>query len=157
MKTKVLMVCLGNICRSPLAEGLLRAKVDPEKVIIDSAGTSDYHIDEQPDERMIAMAKDHGLDLTNLRGRQFTAADFKNYDHIYVMDQTNYDNVLKLADSPGDTRKVDLILNQIYPGDDMDVPDPYFGGTEGFKNVYKLLDKSTDIIAKNLNREKPKD
>lgn len=150
MKTKILMVCLGNICRSPLAEELLRSKVDLEKIEVDSAGTSDYHIDAHPDQRMIATAKNHNLDITKLRGRQFTTQDFEEFDHIYAMDSSNYENIIALAASDAEKAKVSLILNQIYPTENMDVPDPYFGGVEGFENVYNLLDKSTSIIAEKL-------
>lgn len=151
MKTKVLMVCLGNICRSPMAEGLLRDKVDLEKVTVDSAGTGDYHIGNPPDERMIATAKNHNVDITNLQARQFTSEDFDRFDHIFVMDISNYQNVIKLARSAEDKEKVELILNRIKPGQDQEVPDPYHGGDEGFEHVYDLLNQSTDAIVKELN------
>lgn len=151
MKTKVLMVCLGNICRSPMAEGLLRDKVDLEKVTVDSAGTGDYHIGNPPDERMIATAKNHNVDITNLQARQFTSEDFDRFDHIFVMDISNYQNVIKLARSAEDKEKVELILNRIKPGQDQEVPDPYRGGDEGFEHVYDLLNQSTDAIVKELN------
>jgi len=150
MATRVLMVCLGNICRSPLAHGLLRSKVDPGEIKVDSAGTSDYHIDQAPDERMIATAKEHHLDITDLRGRQFEVADFDRFDHIFVMDRSNYAHLLKVARSEKDKAKVDFILNNIYPGKDKDVPDPYFGGQQGFEKVYRLLDQATDVLAKKL-------
>lgn len=150
MKTKVLMVCLGNICRSPLAEELLRSKVDPDKVEVDSAGTSDYHIDDQPDERSVDIAKKNDLDITHQRGRQFTPADFDKFDHIYVMDNSNYANVVKLSDSDEQKAKVKLILNTLFPNENADVPDPYYGGEKGFEDVFDLLDKSTDVIVKDL-------
>ncbi len=150
MKTKVLMVCLGNICRSPMAEGLLTAKVDAEKVEVDSAGTANYHVGEKPDPRMIATAKKHQLDLSTLRGRQFESKDFHRFDHIFVMDQSNYSDVLQLAKTESDKKKVDLILNQIFPGENQDVPDPYYGGESGFEKVYDLLNRATDKIAEKL-------
>lgn len=151
MKTKVLMVCLGNICRSPLAEGLLAAKVNSEKIEVDSAGTSDYHIDHNPDKRSIAIAKEHKLDISQQKGRQFTTEDFDLFDYIYVMDNSNYENVIKLARTEEDQRKVNLILNKIFPKENVDVPDPYYGGDEGFKKVYDMLDEATSIIAKEIS------
>lgn len=144
------MVCLGNICRSPLAEGLLSSKVDHAQVKVDSAGTSGFHEDETPDVRMIKTARRHGINLSHLRGRQFTQRDFQDFDHIYVMDQSNYKNVMELAQSEEERRKVDLILNQISPGGNASVPDPYYGGDEGFENVFRLLDAATDQIAEKL-------
>lgn len=149
-KTKVLMVCLGNICRSPLAEGLLKAKVNPDHVFVDSAGTGDYHVGDHPDPRSIAVAKKNGLDITNQLGRQFSERDFDNFDYIYVMDNSNYDNVVKLARNEQDQQKVFLILDKIFPNEDAPVPDPYTGGNQGFVNVYNMLDEATDIIAKEL-------
>ncbi|MDR6300342.1 low molecular weight protein-tyrosine-phosphatase [Mesonia maritima] len=147
MKTKVLMVCLGNICRSPLAEGLLKSKVDPDKVEVDSAATSNYHIGDLPDERSIATAKRHGLDITSQRGRQFSVEDFDTFDYIFVMDKSNYSDILSLARNEKDRDKVNLILNKIYPDENKDVPDPYYGGEHGFENVYQMLDEATNIIA----------
>ncbi|WP_121665591.1 low molecular weight protein-tyrosine-phosphatase [Mesonia aquimarina] len=150
MKTKVLMVCLGNICRSPLAEGLLKSKVDPEKVEVDSAGTSNYHIGDLPDERSIVTAKKHGLDITDQRGRQFSVEDFDSFDYIFVMDKSNHADILSLARTEEEGKKVDLILNKIYPNEQKDVPDPYYGGEHGFENVYQMLDQATDIIAQEI-------
>ncbi|TQD39328.1 low molecular weight protein-tyrosine-phosphatase [Haloflavibacter putidus] len=150
---KVVMVCLGNICRSPLAEGLLKAKVDSSKVKVDSAGTSNYHVDDSPDPRSIAVAKRYGLDITDQRGRQFTAEDFNEFDHIYVMDNSNYEDVVKLAASAEAKEKVEIILNKLFPNENADVPDPYHGGEHGFENVYQMLDEATSVIAKELNQE----
>src|SRR5699024_7541706 len=112
--------------------------------------TANYHVGEQPDERMIATGKKHGLDLTTLRGRQFTRADFDQFDRIYVMDNSNYANVIKLAHTAEERSKVSLILNEIIPGENCDVPDPYYGGDQGFEHVYDLLNQSTDKIAAQL-------
>ncbi|MDR9373682.1 MAG: low molecular weight protein-tyrosine-phosphatase [Schleiferiaceae bacterium] len=142
------MVCLGNICRSPLAEGLLRSKVDPQKVSVDSAGTAGYHVEEAPDVRMIKTARRHGIDLAMLRGRQFGPEDFDRFDQIYVMDQDNYEEVMAQARHQEDREKVKLLLEELPGGGGMAVPDPYFGGDEGFENVYKLLDEATTEIAK---------
>ncbi len=151
MKTKVLMVCLGNICRSPLAEGLLKSKVDSNKVMVDSAGTSNYHIGDTPDPRSIAVARKYGLDITDQLGRQFTKDDFEEFDYIYVMDNSNYRNVTLLARNEKDQEKVSLILDKIFPNEGASVPDPYHGGEHGFENVYNMLDEATDVIAKELN------
>ncbi len=152
MKTKVLMVCLGNICRSPLAEGILKSKIDPDKIYVDSAGTGDYHINQSPDERSIAVGKQYELDITDQRGRQFQVKDFDEFDHIYVMDNSNYQDVISLAQNERDKRKVKLILNEIFPGENVDVPDPYFGGDNGFENVYHMLSEACEIIASKLDK-----
>lgn len=150
-KTNVLMVCLGNICRSPLAEGLLRAKVDADTVFVDSAGTSNYHVGDSPDKRSIAVANRNKLDISSQLGRQFQQEDFDRFDHIYVMDHFNQQDVLKLARDEQDRQKVDMILNSIFPNENADVPDPYQGGERGFNNVYQMLDEATAIIAKELS------
>lgn len=144
------MVCLGNICRSPLAEGILKSKVDPNKVYIDSAGTSNYHVGHSPDERSVAVAQQNKLDITSQKGRQFKASDFDEFDHIYVMDMSNYHDVVSLARNEEDKKKVKLILNEIFPGENVEVPDPYHGGNEGFNNVYKMLNEACEVIAKKL-------
>ena len=148
--TKILMVCLGNICRSPLAEGILRSKLPKDKFVVDSAGTSNYHIGSPPDRRSIAVAKKYGLDISYLKGRQFSSKDFDQFDLIYVMDESNYNNVIYLARNESDKQKVKYILNEIYPNQNYGVPDPYYGGTEGFENVYKMLDEACSNIAESL-------
>ena len=144
------MVCLGNICRSPLAEGILKSKVDASKTQLDSAGTGHWHIGSKPDKRSIAVAREHDLDITNQRGRQFTQKDFNEFDYIFVMDASNKENVLALAQTDLDRKKVHLILDEIFPNENVDVPDPYYGGNQGFESVYQLLDKACDEIAKRL-------
>ena len=150
MKTKVLMVCLGNICRSPLAEGILTSKVDSNKVEVSSAGTGGWHVGELPDPRSIDVAQKFGIDITNQRGKQFSTYDFEVYDYIFVMDKGNYRDVIKLATSPSEENKVQLILEETYPGEKRDVPDPYYGGDQGFENVYHMLDIACDKIAARL-------
>lgn len=145
------MVCLGNICRSPLAEGILRAKLPSKSFTIDSAGTGNYHVGELPDKRSISTAKKYGIDITNQRARQFTALDFDTFDIIYAMDNSNYNNIIKLAKNKSDIAKVKLILNEVYPNKNFDVPDPYTGGMLGFENVFKMLDEACDFIAQKQN------
>ena len=143
------MVCLGNICRSPLAEGILKSKVS-ENIFVDSAGTAAYHVDELPDKRSIAVAKKYGIDLTNQRARKFTVKDFDAFDLIYAMDESNYQNILSLARNSDDEQKVQLILNEIDANSNIDVPDPYYGGNDGFENVYQMLDEACEIIASKI-------
>ncbi len=152
MKTRVLMVCLGNICRSPLAEGILKSKVDPNKVFVDSAGTGSWHIGSEPDRRSIAIAKRYGLDITDQRGRQFSEDDFENFDHIFAMDNSNFRDIISMAETDEDRQKVHLILEEIFPSENVDVPDPYHGGEQGFENVYQMLNEACDEIAKKLNQ-----
>lgn len=150
MQTKILMVCLGNICRSPLAEGILQNKLPNNKFLVDSAGTGAWHSGELPDKRSIAIAKKYGIDLTKQRARQFTISDFKEFDYIYVMDKSNYNNVIQLAKSNEEKQKVDLILNVDLTTKNKEVPDPYYGGEDGFEQVYQLLDKACSKIADEL-------
>lgn len=150
MSIKILMVCLGNICRSPLAEGILASKLPKNTFSVDSAGTGSWHVGHAPDKRSIATAKNHNLDISNQRGKQFQKADFSNFDYIYVMDKSNYDDVIALADKPEQKQKVQIILNELFPGENVDVPDPYYGLENGFENVYSMLDEACSIIADKL-------
>ncbi|MHA7864726.1 low molecular weight protein-tyrosine-phosphatase [Flagellimonas marinaquae] len=150
MKTKVLMVCLGNICRSPLAEGILRSKVDSDKVVVDSAGTAGYHIGNPPDKRSIAVARKYGLDISNQRCRKFSRLDFLEFDLIYVMDRSNFSDVANLANNAQEAQKVKLLLSEVDLGL-QEVPDPYYGGDDGFENVYQMVDQACEAIAKKLN------
>lgn len=145
---KVLMVCLGNICRSPLAHGLLESKVSSD-IIVDSAGTAAYHVGNLPDSRSIDIATVYGLDITQQRARKFSKKDFQDFDLIFAMDESNYYNILSLATTDTERNKVKMILDELYPNENKSVPDPYYGGEDGFKNVYKMLDKATDKIVQN--------
>ena len=144
---KILMVCLGNICRSPLAQGILESKVNPRKVFVDSAGTAAYHEGNTPDLRSINIAKKNGITIQDQRARQFNSDDFSEFDKIYVMDNDNYSKIISLAKNQKEIDKVDLILNEIYPNEYMSVPDPYYGGDQGFINIFNLLDKACEKIA----------
>lgn len=150
MSVKILMVCLGNICRSPLAEGILASKLPKDKFIVDSAGTGNWHVGKQPDSRSIATAKKYGLDISSQKGKHFTPQHFEEFDYIYVMDGSNYDDVLFLAKSDEHKKKVSRILDELFPGDNVDVPDPYYGLQNGFDMVYEMLDEATDLLAKKL-------
>jgi len=150
---RILMVCLGNICRSPLAEGILRSKVNYKKVFVDSAGTGGWHIGRLPDERSIEVADNHNIDITDQRCRKFSVSDFDTFDRIYVMDRSNYENVITIARDQSDIGKVKLIRDEILSTSDKDVPDPYHGGESEFEFVYQMIDEHCHIIAKNLNNE----
>ena len=146
---KILMVCLGNICRSPLAEGILKNKAKNLDVTVDSAGTANYHVGKNPDIRSIEIAKKNGIDIKNQVARQFTKNDFNNFDVIYAMDRQNYHDIIKQATSEFEKKKVKLILNEININIDS-VPDPYYGGENGFNKVYKMLDKACEKIIFNI-------
>ena len=150
MSQKILMVCLGNICRSPLAEGILQSKLPKDKFIVDSAGTGEWHVGKQPDSRSIDIASKKGLDIAGQKGRQFSQQDFENFDYIYVMDGSNYKDVMRLAKNEQQKSKVKLLLNELFPGENVDVPDPYFGLQNGFESVYDMIDQACDVIAEKL-------
>lgn len=149
---RILMVCLGNICRSPMADGLLRRKVKEQglNIFVDSAGTANYHTGSAPDSRMIETARSRGTEIQDLRARQFTKSDFVDFDFIYVMDESNLINVLKLSEHESNKQKVKLILDELYPNQNMHVPDPYYGTKKDFMDVYDLLDGVTDKIIQKI-------
>lgn len=150
MKVKILMVCLGNICRSPLAEGILKSKLDTTLFQVDSAGTGGWHVGAPPDPRSVAVAQQHGLDITDQRGKKFSPYDFEIYDHIFVMDNSNYSDVIHLAQTDSEKQKVQLILDELFPGENVDVPDPYYGGDQGFEKVFQMLDQACENIVRRL-------
>ena len=140
-KGNVLMVCLGNICRSPLAHGIFEQLSKEFSITVDSAGTASYHIGSSPDPRSIKTAMKHGIDISNQRARQFTKTDFDAFDHIFVMDRQNLKDVLKLSQSEVERNKVKLLLTN------EEVEDPYYGGDQGFEIVFNKIEKaSKDIL-----------
>jgi len=149
---KILMICLGNICRSPLAEGILSSKLNSNSIFVDSAGTGAYHIGNQPDERSIAVANNYGIDISKQRARKFQVSDFDIFDSIYVMDENNFQDILSLARNHQDKQKVKMILNESHPNKNKSVPDPYYGGEEGFENVFRMLDEACEIISKKIQK-----
>lgn len=147
------MVCLGNICRSPLAEGILKSKVDATSVFVDSAGTGGWHIGELPDPRSVDIARDNRIDITDQRCRKFSPDDFENFDWIYVMDRSNLSDVLSMAVKEHHIKKVKMILDELGQESDLEVPDPYYGGEGGFERVFEMLDEACERIAKKLSDE----
>ena len=147
---KILMVCLGNICRSPLAEGILSLKGKHLNLEVDSAGTAAYHIGKQPDIRSIEIANKYTIDLNQQRARQFSRADFDKFNIIYAMDTNNYAHLISLASTETERNKIRMILNEINPKAYQSVPDPYYGGENGFQDIYNMLDKACDKIIQNI-------
>jgi len=140
------MVCLGNICRSPLAQGILEKKIVDKNLnwTVDSAGTSAYHIGDPPDPRSVEKAQEFGIDISNQKARQLHADDLDQFDLILVMDSSNYQNTKNLCRDKNQEDKIKLILNYVYPEQNLAVPDPYYDG--GFSKVYDLLDAATDAL-----------
>lgn len=146
---KILMVCLGNICRSPLAEGILQAKVG-DNHLVDSAGTGNWHVGEQPDRRSVAVAKKYGVDISDQRAMHFNPIFFEEFDLIFAMDKQNSIDLQQLARNEEEKEKVKLILKE-GTGLAHNVPDPYYDSEDAFEHVYQLLDEATDGIIKKYN------
>lgn len=144
---KVLMVCLGNICRSPLAEGILKSKVERKGLdwSIDSAGTGAWHVGGKPDGRSIEVAEKYGLDITDQRARKIRSNDFEEFDLIFAMDIANFQDLTRLAIGDDERKKIKLILDEIHPHQQKSVPDPYWNDN-GFEDVFKMLDEACDKI-----------
>ena len=140
------MVCLGNICRSPLAEGILANKIKNQNIIVDSAGTSNYHIGKKPDHRSIEIALKHNINIKNQKARQFTRQDFDNFDIIYTMDYDNYKDVISLATSKQEKDKVRMIISDEHTNNQKSVPDPYLMGKDNFKEVFDILNNACEKI-----------
>ncbi|MEO5562699.1 MAG: low molecular weight protein-tyrosine-phosphatase [Chitinophagaceae bacterium] len=139
---KILMVCLGNICRSPLAEGILQQKAFDAGLAwsVESAGTNGYHTGECPHPLSQKVAKINGIDISKQRSRKFVAEDFEQYDKIYALAGDVMDEIRRIARNKYNPEKVDLLMNELYPGKDMDVPDPWYGPEPGYHDVYKMID-----------------
>jgi protein-tyrosine phosphatase len=148
--TRILMVCLGNICRSPLAHGILESKLPKDKFYIDSAGTAAYHIGNKPDQRSIEVAKSNGLDISTQSARQFKVSDFDTFDYIYAMDASNYNNIINLARSNTDVGKVKLFLEENSALDNKNVPDPYYGDINNFELVFDLIESTSELLSEKL-------
>lgn len=144
------MVCLGNICRSPLAEGILKSKLDEKLFLVDSCGTAGYHIGNSPDPRSIDIALKNGIDIRNQKAAQFKKSDFNTYDHIYVMDESNYSDIIELANNDTEKSKVHLVLD-VLGIENIEVPDPYYGLENGFEHVFQLLNEACNVITEKLS------
>ncbi|MCB0579845.1 MAG: low molecular weight phosphotyrosine protein phosphatase [Phaeodactylibacter sp.] len=144
---KILMVCLGNICRSPLAEGIMKHKLREHGLdwTVDSAGTGFWHVGEPPDPRSVSTARQHGLDISRQRARQIQPADLDDYDLILAMDSSNYQDILRLANGSRQENKVEMILNYVDPGSNRNVPDPYWND-DGFDRVFHMLDEACERV-----------
>ncbi len=145
---KILMICLGNICRSPLAEGILQQKANMSNLDweIDSCGTGGWHAGEKPDIRSIEVAKKNGIDISKQQARKLRCTDIDNFDKLYVMDKQNYEDVLRNCHTDEEKKKVKLILAEVEGWDSAEVPDPYYGGKDGFDKVFAMLDQACDAI-----------
>ncbi|HYC39532.1 MAG TPA: low molecular weight protein-tyrosine-phosphatase [Chitinophagaceae bacterium] len=154
---KILMVCLGNICRSPLAEGILQHKAANEGLNwqVDSAGTESYHVGQPPHHLSQKVAQCYGLDISNQRARRFTADDFAKYDLIYALSKDVLQEMKHIAGKRFDRQKVELLMNELYPGRDMDVPDPWYGPEPGYHEAFRLIDAACDAILKKYGSPRP--
>lgn len=153
---KILLVCLGNICRSPMAEGILQDKAWKAGLnwSVDSAGTNGYHTGEPPHHLSIKVAADNGIDISKQRSRKFIADDFDKYDMIYAMAGDVVEDMKYISSNKFDASKVDLFLNALYPSQDMDVPDPWSGSERGYHEVFAIIDKVCDSIVKKYSNQK---
>jgi protein-tyrosine phosphatase len=151
---KILMVCLGNICRSPLAEGILQKKAFDAGLgwSVESAGTisetgsAPHHLSQK-------IARLNGIDICNQRARRFTADDFNVFDRIYALSSDVLDQMKRIARQHFDPSKADLLMNEAYPGEDMDVPDPWYGPEQGYHDVYKMIDEACEAIIEKYGQE----
>ncbi len=149
------MVCLGNICRSPLAEGIMQQRIEENQLnwVVDSAGTNGYHVGERPHRLSQKVALQKGIDISGQRARSFKAEDFKKFDLIYAMAGDVIDEMHWIAGSSFDESKAILLMNELYPGKNKDVPDPWYGPEPGYHEVFDMIDKACDaIVAKYSNQ-----
>lgn len=152
---KILMVCLGNICRSPLAEGILQEKVSKAGLpwIVESAGTNRYHTGDAPHPLSQKVAKMNGIDINHQRARTITPADMDTYDKVYALAEDVLQEIKRICGSKFNDNKVTLLLTEAFPGKKVDVPDPYYGTEEGFHKVYKMLDEACEAIVNKYNNK----
>src|SRR5690606_13264765 len=148
MSMKILVVCLGNICRSPLAEGILKKKLSSD-FKVDSAGTIDLHQGELPDHRAITIGKNHDVNISDQRSRPVIDQDFDEFDLILCMDQSVYQDVSKMAKTDSQRRKISLFMDAAGLGNDYNVPDPYCGDLHDFENAYKKIDHVSQHLHQN--------
>ncbi|MER3498066.1 MAG: protein-tyrosine-phosphatase [Chitinophagaceae bacterium] len=148
------MVCLGNICRSPLAEGILQHKADKAGLNwkVESAGTNGYHTGEPPHPLSQKVARLNGIDICQQRARNFVAEDFDRYDKIYAMAEDVLDDIKRIAGKKFDPSRIDLLMNEAFPGKNMDVPDPWYGGEDGYHEAYALIEKACEAIIKKYSK-----
>jgi len=152
---KILFVCLGNICRSPLAEGILKHKLEEKNLeaVVESAGFESFHINEHPDKRAIKIAKRHGIDISDYSCRLFTTEDFDKYDRIYVMEAANFRDAKYFARDDNDLEKIEFLMSVLH-GRNEPVPDPYFGDEDGFEKTFQQIDKACEKITEKLANNK---
>lgn len=143
---KILMVCLGNICRSPLAEGIMKKKISEHGLnwAVDSAGTGSWHVGESPDRRSVEVARKNGVDISVQRARQLRPSDLQDFDLVFAMDSSNFQNIRSMAQSPNEAQKIELIMNMVQPGYNENIPDPYYH--DGFDKVFKMLEQACERI-----------
>ncbi|HLR38340.1 MAG TPA: low molecular weight protein-tyrosine-phosphatase [Chitinophagaceae bacterium] len=150
---KILMVCIGNICRSPMAEGIMENMIKKQDLpwSIDSAGTSFSHIGEAPHLFSQKVAQEHGINLSKQRARQFKKEDLEKFDKIYAMEKDVYEDIIRMTNKPEEINKVDLLLNESYPDENKSVPDPWYGGEAGFHQAWKLISDACNKIIEKYN------
>ena len=148
------MVCLGNICRSPLAEGVLQDKAFKAGLTwsVESAGTDTYHIGQPPHPLSQKVARKHGIDICNQRARRFVAEDFQRFDKIYALAEDVLYEIRRIAKNRFDDSKIDLLMNELYPNSNMDVPDPWYGLEDGYHRAYQLIDAACEAIIRNHSK-----
>jgi len=157
-RMKILMVCLGNICRSPMAEGILQQKALQAGLNwkVDSAGTNGYHTGETPHPLSQKVARLNGIDISKQRARNFVEEDFNRFDKIYAMAGDVLDDISSIAGKRFDPVKADLLLNELFPGENRDIPDPWYGAEEGYHEVFKIMNEACDAIIKKITLQPPK-